>query len=209
MKKIASTLFLLLFAVATLFAQQSNNQAVKLLDKASYAFTSAGGVKIGFSISAPSGSLSGTLKLKNSKFYLSTPQMEVWFNGKTQWSYVKANEEVNVSNPDADELQHINPYAFLNLYKNGYTCTMGKKKVYSSRKINEVVLTAQDKKTSLKTINIYLDAKTNNPLFVSMQTNKGTTNIKISSYSAKQNFSDTLFNFNKRKYPKVDVVDLR
>ena len=34
MKKIASTLFLLLFAVATLFAQQSNNQAVKLLDKA-------------------------------------------------------------------------------------------------------------------------------------------------------------------------------
>ena len=113
MKKIASTLFLLLFAVAALFAQQSNNQAVKLLDKASYAFTSAGGVKIGFSISAPSGSLSGTLKLKNSKFYLSTPQMEVWFNGKTQWSYVKANEEVNVSNPDADELQHINPYAFL------------------------------------------------------------------------------------------------
>jgi outer membrane lipoprotein-sorting protein len=86
---------------------------------------------------------------------------------------------------------------------------MGKKKVYSSRKINEVVLTAQDKKASLKTINIYLDAKTNNPLFVSMQTNKGTTNIKISSYSAKQNFSDTLFNFNKRKYPKVDVVDLR
>ena len=51
---------------------------------------------------------------------MTTPDMITWYNGETQWSYMKANDEVNVSVPTPEEQQSMNPYTFVNLYKEGY-----------------------------------------------------------------------------------------
>ncbi len=43
------------------------------------------------------------------------PQAIVWYNGKTQWTYMKKTNEVNVSNPtqataDVDESIYLHPH---------------------------------------------------------------------------------------------------
>ena len=58
--------------------------------------------------------------LKGNRFYLNSGGIQSWFDGTTQWSYLESSEEVNVSNPTPDELQTINPYALLSIYKSGY-----------------------------------------------------------------------------------------
>lgn len=50
----------------------------------------------------------------------------MWFDGKTQWTYVRQNDEVNVNTPSAADLQAINPYNFIYMYKQGYAATMTK-----------------------------------------------------------------------------------
>ncbi len=41
-------------------------------------------------------------------------------NGKTQWTYLKKTNEVNVSNPTQAQQMSMNPYTFINIYKTGY-----------------------------------------------------------------------------------------
>ena len=38
--------------------------------------------------------------------------MITWYNGETQWSCMKANDEVNVV-PTPEEQQSMNPYTFV------------------------------------------------------------------------------------------------
>ena len=90
------------------------------------------------------GSASGTMCLQGEKFHITTPEMVTWYNGETQWSYIKANEEVNVSVPTEEEKQSMNPYSFVGLYKKGYDCQM-KETTLRGKPCYEVTLTAQDR----------------------------------------------------------------
>ena len=117
-------IFSVLIALLSLpvIAQQQQSQAKAVLDKTAEAFRKAGGVKADFIIKSVTnglveGSESGTIQLKGEKFVLKASEVITWFDGKTQWSYVVRNDEVNVSNPTQEELQQINPYTFLYIRK--------------------------------------------------------------------------------------------
>ena len=107
-------LVLILFLSVSLSAQK-DKQAREILDKTANALQQAGGIRATFG-----GTGNGTLLLKGNQFYLNSGGIQSWFDGKTQWSYLESSEEVNVSNPTPEELQTINPYALLSIYKNGY-----------------------------------------------------------------------------------------
>lgn len=120
-------IFSVLIALLSLpvIAQQQQSQAKAVLDKTAEAFRKAGGVKADFIIKSVTnglveGSESGTIQLKGEKFVLKASEVITWFDGKTQWSYVVRNDEVNVSNPTQEELQQINPYTFLYMYQKDF-----------------------------------------------------------------------------------------
>ena len=117
MKKIAwITMMLLLCCVGA-----KAESAKSILDKAAATVSNPGGVQANFQmISKQFGNTSGSISIKGKKFHASTPQAIIWFDGKTQWTYMKNNDEVNVSNPTEEELQAINPYNFINIYKKGF-----------------------------------------------------------------------------------------
>ena len=119
MKKIC---FLILAALISTAAMAQTAKSV--LDKAAANITVKEGVKANFRMVGGIGNASGTILIKGKKFHATTPKATVWFDGKTMWTYMKDNEEVNVSNPTEAQLQTINPYNFINLYKNGYTSTL-------------------------------------------------------------------------------------
>lgn len=107
-------LVLILFLSVSLSAQK-DKQAREILDKTANALQQAGGIRATFG-----GTSNGTLLLKGNRFYLNSGGIQSWFDGTTQWSYLESSEEVNVSNPTPEELQTINPYALLSIYKSGY-----------------------------------------------------------------------------------------
>ena len=100
--------------------------AKSVLDKAAASITVKEGVKANFRMSGTHGMTNGSIAIKGKKFYATTPQATVWFDGKTQWTYMKNNDEVNISTPTEAQLQAINPYNFINLYKKGYNYTLNK-----------------------------------------------------------------------------------
>lgn len=201
MKKIFS-IILILLAFLTVTDVKAQD-AKKILDKAATAFTKAGNVKIGFSANVNGNNAGGTICISGNKFQLNTGDLIIWFDGKSMWNYVVVNDEVNVSHPSAKEVARMNPYSFLTLYKKGYDCSMGK----SSSTEYEVILKGQ-KGSAYSRITVRMSKKSYQPTYIKTEA-KSTMEIKVNSFASKQNFPASTFTFDKKKYPKVEVIDLR
>lgn len=170
--------YICLFGLALPLSAQKLD-AQDILDRTATAFRQAGGIQAGFYGSdvcercfAGDASDPGTDRLKGEKFLLDAGRDETWFDGRTQWSYLTNSDEVNVSEPTPEELQSINPYALLSIYKQGYHMKLGKTDVYGGKSAYEVIITASDRKRNLQCVIIYVTKDTFQPLCISM-TQKG------------------------------------
>ena len=215
MKKYIFSVLIALLSLPVI-AQQQQSQAKAVLEKTAEAFKKAGGVRADFTLKAVNdsrleGRENGIIQLKGEKFMLKTSETTTWFDGKTQWSYMVRNDEVNVSNPTQEELQQINPYTFLYMYQKGFSYKLGATKMYRGKAVWEVVLTARDKKQELERITLFVTKDTYEPLYILLQQRGQQTRneITITSYQTKQNYADQVFTFDKKQYPNAEVIDLR
>ena len=184
-------------------SQNNSTVARKILDRTAKVVCHSGGASASFTMSNSSvGNVSGVISIKGNKFNARTPQMTVWYNGKTQWTYMKKTNEVNISIPTQAQQQMMNPYTFINIYKSGYnmTATRGKN--------DEVHLVAQNKAKSISEMYITINHKTGVPSQVKMKHKGKWSIIKISNFSTKK-LSDRIFTFNTKDYPTAEIIDLR
>lgn len=187
-----------------LFSAMTYAQTAKsVLDKAAANITVKTGIQAKFKMTGSMGNTSGTIAVKGKMFHATTPQAIIWFDGKTQWTYMKSNDEVNVTNPTEAQLQAINPYNFINLYKSGYDYTLNK-----SGKDYVVHLTASSKDKKIRELFITVDKNSYHPTQIKLLQNSKWTIFDISEVK-KQNLSDSQFRFNAKDFPKAEVIDLR
>lgn len=211
-------IFSVLIALLSLpvIAQQQQSQAKVILDKTAEAFRKAGGVKADFTVKAVTNGLvegveNGTIQLKGEKFVLKTSDIITWFDGKTQWSYMVRNDEVNVSTPTQEELQQINPYTFLYMYQKGFSYKLGTVKTFQGKAVWEVVLTANDKKQELESITLYVTKNAYEPVCIQLQQRgqKTRNEITVTAYQTGLDYADDVFTFDRKAYPTAEVIDLR
>jgi len=189
-----------LFSLLPLHAEQART----ILDKAAATVNHPAGVEAQFLMySRQFGNTSGSISVKGRKFHAVTPQAIAWFDGTTQWTYMKGNEEVNVSTPTEAELQAVNPYTFINLYKDGFH--LSSKKV---GKFYEVHLVSKNKSRKIQQMYIIVDQATYRPTHVKMLQNGKWTTIVITHLQQKT-LSDDIFKFRQQDFPQAEVIDLR
>lgn len=192
----------MLLVLTVSISAQNATQARKILDKTASIIGRKGGAVANFSISGKYGNSSGTIAIKGNKFNAKTPQAIVWYDGKTQWTYMKRNQEVNVSTPTEAQQQSMNPYKFISIYKNGFK--LGMKNVSEGWKIH---LYATNQKRTIKEMYIVV-GKNYLPKTIRMRQSNGWTTIKVTNFKAK-NLADTMFRFNAKDFPNAEVIDLR
>ena len=197
MERIKTIMLMLLITVA-LYGQT----AKQVLDKTAASVSNKTGASASFTIKGNNMNVGGTIAIKGKKFHTSTPQATIWFDGKTQWTYVKDNDEVNVSSPSDAELAAINPYNFIYMYKKGYTYTMTKKGGNF-----EIHLKATNKK-GISEMYILVNQKSYIPSQIRMKQQKGWTTIDIKNFK-KTNIADGTFRFNSKDFPAAEIIDLR
>lgn len=199
MKKICFVITLLM-----LCTNIQAESAKSILDKAAAVVSNPSGVKAHFQmISKQFGSTNGEIAVKGNKFHATTPDATIWFDGKTQWTYMRGNDEVNVSNPSEAELQAINPYNFINIYKKGFK--LSAKTVGNSY---EVHLKPTNKSRKIQEMYIIVDKNTYHPTHVKMLRKDKWSVIIISQLTA-TSLNDAMFQFNAKDFPQAEIIDLR
>ena len=205
-------LFVLLFSVQFAVAQ-SNPQAEKILtDLLNSAKTTA--IKTSFRLlineknDAQPQTTSGVFTLKASKFFLEMDAMKVWFDGKTQWSYVHQNNEVSITEPSEKELSETNPMAVLSGFKSKCIIRFSTKTKSEQNYCLEMI--PKLKNNELSKIEVQVNKNTGN-LFSIKITNKNGSNSTLltTNFQKGINIADNYFVFNPSKFKGVGINDLR
>ena len=203
MKIQRNILFALAFMLSVNAFSQSSADAKKVLDKAAAVVGRRGGAAANFSITGGEvGRTSGSIIIKGNKFKAITPETTIWFDGKTQWAYMKSTNEVNVSTPSEAKRLSMNPYAFITMYKNGYHMSM---KTTAAAYI--VHLQAIHPARSMQEFYVTI-SKTFYPQQIKMLQGKKWVTINISSFRAASH-PNAYFRFRHSDAPSAEVVDLR
>lgn len=206
-------IFQIILCACTLLPVQAQ-KAQDILDKTAAKLKNSGGIEAVFEATAfkgttETGSAGGTIKVKGNKFKIESNSLTTWFDGKTQWTLLAGSDEVNVSTPTAAELQAINPYSFINIYKKGYAATLTKAS-YEGKSVHEVRLVTTSKKSSMQKILLTIDPTTLMPLSVRFKNAKGDwTRIRVRSIKTGRKFADAAFTFDPKQHPGIEVIDLR
>ena len=209
MKRSIIILSAFIFSITCAAAQ--NGRCNSLMKSVADKYLKSEGTAINFTLKTKSGDriinqTSGSIKLKGEKFAISTPEMESWYNGKNAWSYIKGGNEVNLTQPDVDELIKINPYILLRDYKKRFECSYGGKQ----DNLETVILKPINANDEIKSAKITIDGKHLRPTRIEVT---GRDNLKtvvnITDYRSEMNFDNSVFVFDQKRYPNIEIIDLR
>ena len=203
MRKFVGTIGCMLLCLALpVLAQQEG--ARDILRRAADTFLREGGVYVSFSLRSSEGLSSGTLRLKGEKFVLEAGGMTTWFDGHTQWTYLPSSDEVNISEPTDEELQTLNPYAWLYLYDREYDLQSLPAETSGQYKIE---MSARSAGEQVERLVLWLDKSGLHPVKFSLTLagNVEPTLITVRDYRTRQPYTDAMFVFDPGEYPTAEA----
>jgi outer membrane lipoprotein-sorting protein len=190
--------------------------AAELLSKAAAIYNNSNGITASFvlrtfsEVQHTSESFEGVIQLKGDKFTLVTPGAKTWYDGTTQWTYMEQTEEVNISAPEGDELQFVNPAILLNSYQKGFTALYKGESAAAGGKTAHTIVLTPKKKSDITSVELQLEKFSGMPVRISVQMKNKTGNtIQISNIQTGINQPDSFFSFKKADYPHAEMIDLR
>ena len=186
----------------------AQNNARGILQRAAETFRRSGGVSASFAIHSSEGNSTGIIRLKGEKFVLEAGGMTTWFDGRTQWTYLPSSDEVNISEPTDEELQTLNPYAWLYLYDKDYDLQT---LPAETSDIYKVKMSARSAEAQVEQLVLWLDKSSLHPMkfSITLAGNVEPTLITVRDYRTRQAYTDAMFVFDPAEYPTAEVIDLR
>ncbi|MDX2189770.1 MAG: outer membrane lipoprotein carrier protein LolA [Bacteroidota bacterium] len=151
----------------------------------------------------------GDIIVKGQKFHISLGNQIIINNGTTVWTLLKEENEVTISDysPEDDE---ISPTKIYSIYKNGYKYLWVEEEKSKSGIMDIVDLVPDDKKKPFFKIRLWINKKSNEIVkWRIFEKNGNRYNYVISEFSLNPKIEEGKFDFDKTKYPGVDVQDLR
>ncbi|HEY3403163.1 MAG TPA: outer membrane lipoprotein carrier protein LolA [Ohtaekwangia sp.] len=151
----------------------------------------------------------GKITVKGDKFRLSLPEQEVINNGSTVWTYLPDAKEVNIDNYDPSS-EDINPSKMHEVYKKGFKYLYLQDKTEGGVMCEEIDLVPEKKDAQYFKVKMFINKKDKTIQSFTLF-DKGGNRYKytISKFTPNVKVEDTFFGFDPKKYPGVEVIDLR
>lgn len=201
-------LFSIIFSVAcSVIPVLGADNAMQLLEKAAANIKSMPSLKANYTINiSGQGSATGVMTLSGDMFVMTSADLMTWYDGTTQWTMVMADNEVNVTEPTADELRQVNPFVIINNFRNSYSASSLKAETGQKK----LLLKAKNAKEPIAETTVTLNAATLLPTQIELKLkNNRTVSIKVTGIQKGKSLPVETFRFPAKKYPSAEIVDLR
>ncbi len=151
----------------------------------------------------------GSFLMKGPKYRVSLGDQEIICDNKTVWTYVKAANEVQVSNYNPSE-QTISPAKlFTNFYDNEYNYKYIGTRTFNGKTVDMIELLPISSSKQFSKVELAVDKSSTIVGGNVFEKNGNQYRYEVSNFTPNANVSDAMFTFDATKYPGVEVVDLR
>ena len=220
MKKAILALLISVFTIMSSNAQvpkgmgKSDADAKKILDQVSAKFKAYKSVQAQFVLKIENatgkslGNKSGNVYMKGTKYRISASGQEIFSDGSNIWTYEKAANEVTINKIDPTANSITPQKLFTNFYDKDFLYKLNGIVKEGGKNLQEIELTPIDKSKPFFKVLVYVDKSTIYTTKVFEKTGNRYT-YSINNMKTNGVITDDTFVFDAKKYPGVEVVDLR
>jgi len=203
------------------FSQASSSgkndaDAKVILDRVSSKFKSYKTVQANFTLSVTDangkelGTKKGTVYIKGSKYRVSISDQEIYSDGNNIWTYDKSSNEVQVTKFDPTTNTITPQKMFTNFYDKDFLYKLNGETKRGNKTIQEIELTPIDKTKTFFKVLVGIDKISKNIVSTKLFEKNGNRYIyTVTGLKTNTDLPESLFIFNSKAYPNVEVVDLR
>jgi outer membrane lipoprotein carrier protein len=195
---------------------KSDAEAKKVLDAVSTKFKTFKSVKASFALKIENaagkvqGTKAGTVMMKGVKYRVSITGQEIFCDGATIWTYDMAANEVQVSALDNSSGSITPQKLFTNFYDKDFLFMLNPDVTRAGKTYQVVELTPVDKTKPFFKVVIEVDKASKVIMSTRVFEKNGNRYLyAINSMATTAAIPDDSFAFNLKKYPGVEVIDLR
>jgi outer membrane lipoprotein carrier protein len=193
---------------------KSDADAKKILDGVSKKFKTYKTVQAKFQLKIENasgkniGSKSGNVSMKGTKYTISLPGQEIYSDGSNTWSYEKSSNEVTINKIDPTASTITPQKLFTNFYEKDFLYKLNGVVKEGGKSMQEIELTPIDKTKPFHKVLLYIENSIIQTTKIFEKTGNRFT-YSINNMKTDLALSDAAFSFDTKKYPGVEVVDLR
>ncbi|MEO9004992.1 MAG: outer membrane lipoprotein carrier protein LolA [Ginsengibacter sp.] len=195
---------------------KNDPDAKVILDKVSSKFKTYKTVQANFSLSVTDandkvqGSKKGVVYIKGPNYRVSISGQEIYSDGNNIWTYDKAADEVQVSKFDPSTNTITPQKMFTNFYDKDFLYKLNDETKRGNKTIQEIELTPIDKTKTFFKVLVYIDKISKNIVSTKLFEKNGNRYIyTVTGFKTNSDLPASLFVFNPKDHPGVEVVDLR
>lgn len=154
---------------------------------------------------------SGEIAVSGEKYRLKLPDQEIYNDGKTVWTFIQTSTYKEVTINDASQMEsELTPSNIYKMYQSGFNYKLLADKTYQGKAVNVVELTALKSNAPFKQVKLMVDKSTKDLLGWEMFDGQGGMfSYSFKNLKAAPNQSADYFVFDVKKYPGIEVIDLR
>lgn len=195
---------------------QNDAKAKSILDGVSNKFKTLKSVVANFILkveganNSVSDSKKGTVYLKGSKYKVTMEGQEIISDNKTSWTYAKDVNEVTINSVDQNSGSLTPAKLFTNFYDKDYLYRLNNETNEKGKVLQNIEMTPTDKSKNVFKVIVSVDKKNQNIARMKVfEKNGNHYTYEITKFTPNAAVTDATFTFDPKKYPGVEVVDLR
>jgi len=151
----------------------------------------------------------GKVTVKGDKYRFELEEQQVYNNGTTVWTYLPASKEVNVDNFDPKS-EDLNPSKIFEMYKKGFKYLLTGEKTEAGISCDEIDLVPEKKDAQYFKVKMMISKKDKSVQNWTMFDRNGNKfKYIITKFTPNVKVEDAYFTFDPKKFPGVEVIDLR
>jgi outer membrane lipoprotein-sorting protein len=210
-----SILMLLLTAFTSVTFAQKDAKSQEILKGVSAKYKSYKSISAAFKVMVldakdkSTQTQTGNIVMSGNKYNLNITGQQIISDGKSSWTYLKDANEVQI-NDASTKTDGITPTSIFTVYENGFDSKFVEEKTMAGKAMQLIDLTPLDKKKPYFKIQLQVNKADKTISGASILNNNGTKMVySVTKFSPDVAVNDAMFTFDTKKFPGVEVVDLR
>lgn len=199
----------LMLAVWPILAN-AGNAGEELLDKIVEWCRAKNSIDADYTFTSGGESFAGNMIVNGNRFRVKSAIIDSWFDGTTQWTYNPTANEVSISEPTAEEIQQINPFAIIDAFRSSYDISLTDAGKSPGSRFDLIRLTPKDPNADIRRVDISVAKGACQPSRIVIKLANGETCVlTMKRFIRGNNYSDATFTYDTSLHPSAQIVDLR